>query len=69
MSVPTNETSLTLTAVDSGGKNTWELGQIRICAVPKVPTAGPETNLEALEGLLGRWRWAVAHSRDKDTDS
>ena len=43
-----------------------ELGQVRVRAAP---TAGPETYLEVLEGLLGRQRLAVTHSGGKDIDS
>ena len=34
-----------------------------------MPTVGPETYLEVLEGLQGRQGLAVAHCGDKDTDS
>ena len=67
MSVPTNENGLALAAVDFGGKHMQELGPIRVSVVPKGPTAGPETSPEAEESLLGRWRWAVAHSVCKDS--
>ena len=33
-----------------------------------MPTAGPETYLEVLEGLLGRHGLALAHYGSKDTD-
>ena len=69
MSAPITETGLALVAVDFGGKYTQELGQVRVWAGPIVPTAGPETYLEVLEGLLERQGWAVAHCGGKDTDS
>ena len=47
---PTKENAVTLIAVDTGGKNTQELDQIRICTAP---TAGPEIS-SVLEGILGR---------------
>ena len=37
--------------------------------VPTGPSAHPETSPEAEESLLGRQRWAVAHSVCKDTYS
>ena len=49
-----------------GGKYMQELGQVGVRAAP---TAGPETYLEVLEGLLGRQRLAVTHSGGKDIDS
>ena len=69
MSVPTNENCLSLAAVAFGGKHMQELGQIRVRVVPTGHTAGPEASPEAEEGLLGRRRWAVAHSMYKDTHS
>ena len=45
---------------DAGGRNTRRSG---------ADTAGPETYLEVLKGLLGRWGWSVAHHGGKDTDS
>ena len=48
--VSTKENAVTLIAVDTGGKNTQELDQIRICTAP---TAGPEIS-SVLEGILGR---------------
>ena len=67
MSGPTNENSLALAAVHFAGKHMQELGQIRVWVVPIGPSAGPEINPEAAEGLLGRQRWAVAHSVCKNT--
>ena len=45
---------LALAAVDTGDKYKQELGQVRVWTGPTVPTAGPETYLEILEGPLGR---------------
>ena len=66
-----------MATVDLEGKHMWELGQTRIWTVPTGPTAGPETSLEALEGLLWRQRcdsWrassegeAVTHGGGKET--
>ena len=67
-SVPTTEMGLALAAVHFGGKNTRELGQVRVWAGPTGPTAGPETCLEVLEGLRGRRGLVVAHCGSKDTD-
>ena len=50
------------------GKYMWESGQVRVWAGPTVPTAGPETSLEVLEGLLGRQGLALAYCGSKDTD-
>ena len=69
ISVAAADTHLTLAAVDFGDKYTWELGQVRVWAATTVPTAGLETYLKVLEGLLGRRRLAVAHCGVKDTDS
>ena len=62
------ETGLTLTAVDFGGKYTWDSGQVRASAGPTVLTADPATYLEVLEGLLGRQGLALAHCGGNDTD-
>ena len=51
--------------MDTGGKNTQEQDQIRICTAPIV---GPETST-VLEGILGRLRWTVTPSGGKDSDS
>ena len=67
MSIPKNENGLQLAAVDFGDKHTHEWGQIRISAVPTGPTAGPETSIEALDSLLRRQRWAVAHGKDNNS--
>ena len=64
MSIPTTETSPALAAVDFGSMNTREPSKVRAWAAPTLPIAGPETYLEVLEGLLGRWEWAVAHDGD-----
>ena len=45
-----------------------ELGQARAGAAATVPAVGPETSLEVLEGLLGRWGLTVAHCGSKNTD-
>ena len=37
----------------------WELGQVRVPADATEPTAGPETSIEEMEGLLGRQGLAV----------
>ena len=68
-SAPTTETGLALEAVDLGDKGTKEFDHISIWAAPTVPTVGPETYLEVLEGLLGRQGMAVTHCGGKDTDS
>ena len=68
MSVSTFETSLAFEALDSGDKYTQDLGQVRVCAGSTVPTAGPETYLEVLEGLLRRRGLALGHCGSKDTD-
>ena len=47
---PTKENALVLIAVDVGGKNTQDKGQIRIRATP---TTGSEVNT-VFEGILGR---------------
>ena len=52
-----------------GGKYKQELGHVRVLAGPTVPTESPETYLEVFKGLLGRWRLAMSHCGDKDTDS
>ena len=60
MSVPTNETGLALAAVDFGGNTcgSWVGSESELSPVS---TVDPETNLEALEGLLGRQSLSVAH--------
>ena len=68
MSVPTIETDLAFTALEFEGTYMWESSQVRVWAGPTVPTAGPETYLEVLEVLMGRWGLAVAHWGSKDTD-
>ena len=40
-------------------------GRIRVWTIP---TTGPETGI-VLEGIQGRRRWTVTHSKEKDTDS
>ena len=50
MRAPTEENALVLIAVDVGGKNTQDKGQIRIRATP---TTGSEVNT-VFEGILGR---------------
>ena len=52
MSSPKMVISLALTTVDIGGNYTQYLGQIRVWTGTTVPTAGPETYLQVLEGLL-----------------
>ena len=69
MRAPTTDTGLALAFVEFGGKYMWELGQVRVWAAPSVPTGGPETYLEVLEGLMERWGLAMAPHRGKDTDS
>lgn len=59
ISVPTTETSLALAAVGFGGKYMWELGQVRVPADATDPTAGSETSIEKMEGLLRRQGLAV----------
>ena len=58
---PTEENALVLIAVDVGGKNTQDKGQIRIRATP---TTGSEVNT-VFEGILGRWGglWLPARER------
>ena len=53
MNVSIFEIGLAFTALDSGDKYTQESGQVRVCAGSTVPTAGPNTYLAVLEGLLG----------------
>ena len=42
------------------------VGSDQSLSYPTVPTAGPQTYLEVLEDLLGRWRLSVAHLGGKD---
>ena len=53
MSAPATEPSLSLAAVDFGDKHTSELGQVRVCAGPIVPTTDPETYLVITRGPPG----------------
>ena len=64
MRPPTKETTLVLIAVDTGGKNTHELDQIRICAAP---TAGPE--ISSVGGHPREVRWTVTPSKGNHSDS
>ena len=69
MSVPTNENGLALAALDFGASTRGKWARSESEGVPTGPTAGPETSPEAEQGLLGRRRWAVAHSVCKDPHS
>ena len=60
---PTEEKAVALADMHFGGKNTRQYDHIRVWAVP---TAGPESS-PVLEGILGRQRWAVTHSKQKNT--
>ena len=67
MNDPTEENAIALAVVGSRGKNTQEQDQIRVWTVPR---ADPKTSpLPVLEGLLGKWKKAVAQSGGKDGDN
>ena len=67
MTVPTVETGPAVAAVDCAASTVGAVPGQSLRA-PPVPTAGPETQSEVTEGLLGRQRLAVTHSRGNNTN-
>ena len=67
MTVPTVETGPAVAAVDSAASTVGAVPGQSLQA-PPVPTAGPETQSGVTEGLLGRQRLAVIHSRGNNTN-
>lgn len=63
MTVLTKENALALAAVDTGGKNLWRSGQIRVWAVP---TVGPEISSPSIGGPPSEVEVSYESQRGKD---